>query len=207
MIKKYILSISILLNISLLTLIFQFRDKIQERFFPPEKVNILFIGDSILAQENWNRLLDRNDIQSVAYGGAMTQQILWSLEEGLLNSKPKTVVLEGGINDLRAGVPTQRVFENCQKIITILQENKAKIIAHLIIYTTDNQEINRKIDTLNILLKAYLSKQHIVFIDMNLFLSENQKLKASFSKDGIHLKKEAYRIWAKELKTKLPQEL
>jgi lysophospholipase L1-like esterase len=203
MTKKYILFLSILLNISLLTLIFQFRDKIQERFFPPEKVNILFIGDSILAQENWNMLLGRNDIQSVAYGGAMTQQILWSLEEGLLNSNPKTVVLEGGINDLRAGVPTQRVFENYQKIITILQKNKAKIIAHLIIYTLDNQEINREIKALNDLLKQYFNEQHIEYIDMNLYLSENNALLPNFSRDGIHLKSEAYEIWAKELKQKL----
>jgi lysophospholipase L1-like esterase len=203
MIKKYTLPISILLNISLLTLIFQFRDKIQERFFPPEKVNILFIGDSILAQENWNILLGRNDIQSVAYGGAMTQQMLWSLEEGLLNSNPETVVLEGGINDLRAGVPTQRVFENYQKIITILQKNKGRIIAHLIIYTVDNQEVNREIEALNDLLKAYFSKLHIEYIDMNLYLSENNALLPNFSRDGIHLKREAYEIWATALKQKL----
>jgi lysophospholipase L1-like esterase len=203
MIKKYILPVSILLNLSLLTLIFQFRDKIQERFFPPEKVNILFIGDSILAQENWNMLLSRNDIQSVAYGGAMTQQILWSLEEGLLNSKPKTVVLEGGINDLRAGVPTQRIFENYQKIITILQKNNGRIIAHLIIYTVDNQEINHETEVLNSLLKQYFNKLHIEYIDMNLYLSENNALMSSFSRDGIHLKSEAYEIWAKELKQKL----
>ncbi len=203
MIKKYFITLSILLNISLLTLIFQFRDKIRERFFPPEKVNILFIGDSIFAQENWNILLGRNDIQSVAYGGAMTQQILWSLEEGLLNSEPKIVVLEGGINDLRAGVPTQRVFENYQKIISILQKNKGKIVAHLIIYTTDNQEINQEIIILNTLLKKYFSEQHIEYIDMNLYLSKNNALLPQFSRDGIHLKKETYEIWAKELKQKL----
>ncbi len=203
MTKKYLLIFSILLNISLLTLIFQFRDKIQERFFPPEKVNILFIGDSIFAKENWNILLGRNDIQSVAFGGAMTQQILWSLEEGLLNSEPKMVVLEGGINDLRAGVPTLRIFENYQKIIAILEKNKVKIIAHLVIYTTDNQAINREIVTLNALLKKYFSEKHIEYIDMNLYLSKNNTLLPKFSPDGIHLKKEAYGIWAEVLKQKL----
>lgn len=203
MTKKYLLLFSTLLNISLLTIIFQFRDKIQERFFPPEKVNILFIGDSILAQENWNTLLGRNDIQSMAYGGAMTQQILWSLEEGLLNTKPEIVVLEGGINDLRAGVPMQRVFENYQKIISLLQKNKGKIIAHLIIYTTDNQEINREIVVLNTLLKKYFTEQHIEYIDMNLYLSKNNALLPDFSRDGIHLNGEAYEIWATVLKQKL----
>jgi lysophospholipase L1-like esterase len=201
--KKYILILSILLNISLLTLIVQFKDKIRERFFPPEKVDILFIGDSIFAQENWNILLGRNDIQNVAYGGAMTQQILWSLEEGLLDSKPKIVVLEGGINDLRAGVPTQRIFENYQKIISILQKNKGKIIAHLIIYTTDNQWINREIVVLNTLLEKYFAEQHIEYIDMNVYLSKNNALLPQFSRDGIHLKKETYEIWARVLKQKL----
>ena len=207
MIRKLLIPLSILLNIGLLTIIFQFKDKIQERFFPPEKVNILFLGDSIIAQENWNILLDRNDIQSVAYGGAMTQQILWSLEEGLLNSDPKTVVLEGGINDLRAGVPTQRVFENYQNIVPILQKNKAKTIAHLVIYTTDNQDLNREITVLNALLKKYFSEQQVEYIDMNLYLSTDGKLQSSYSIDGIHLRKDAYEIWANTLKSKLPRVL
>lgn len=204
MIRKYLLTISILLNVSLLVLIFQFKDKIYRQLFPPSKVDILLIGDSLLAQENWNILLGRNDLKNEAFGGAITQQILWNIQRGQLNSKPKIVVMEAGINDLLSGIPVQRVFENYQEIINVLRKNNVKIVAHLILYTADNQEINKEIFILNSLLKEYFESQKITFIDMNLYLSANKKLQSDFSIDGIHLQKSAYKIWAKILKTKLP---
>ena len=105
------------MNIGLLVLAFQLRDKIFSQLFPASKVNILLIGDSLLAQENWNNLLSRRDLKNDAFGGAITQQILWNIERGELVSSPKIVVIDGGINDLLAGIPTQRVLENYKQII------------------------------------------------------------------------------------------
>ena len=207
MIRKYLLIISILLNISLLILVFQLRDKIFSQLFPAAKVDILLIGDSLLAQENWNNLLGRNDIKNDAFGGAITQQILWNVKRGELVSSPKIVIIDGGINDLLSGVPTQRVFKNYQEIIEILKERNIKIVGHLVLYTVDNEAINKEIFVLNFLLKEYFENQKIEFIDMNIQLSDYKKLKPQFSFDGIHLQKTAYKIWANELKSKLPQGL
>jgi lysophospholipase L1-like esterase len=207
MIQKYLLTISIILNISLLILVFQLKDKILSQIFTASKVNILLIGDSLLAQENWNNLLGRNDIKNDAFGGAITQQILWNVKRGELISNPKIVVIDGGINDLLSGVPTQRVFRNYQMIIEILRKKNIKIIAHLVLYTADNELINKEVFILNYLLKEYFESQKIDFIDMNFQLSDHKKLNPNFSIDGIHLHKKAYKIWAKELKSKLPQEL
>lgn len=207
MIRKYLLPISILLNISLLIIVFQLRDKIFTQLFPASKVNILFIGDSLLAQENWSILLWRNDLKNDAYGGAITQQILWNIERGELISNPKIVVIDGGINDLLSGVPTQRVLSNYQKIIEILRKKNTKIIAHSVLYTADNETINKEVFVLNYLLKEYFESQKVEFVDMNIQLSNHKKLKPNFSVDGIHLTSEAYKIWAKELVSKLPQEL
>ena len=205
--QKSLLPISILLNISLLILVFQLRDKIFTQLFPASKVNILLIGDSLLAQENWNSLLKRNDLKNDAFGGAITQQILWNIKRGELVSSPKIVVIDGGINDLLSGVPTQRVFDNYQKIIETLRKENINIVAHLVLYTVDNETINKEVFVLNYLLKEYFESQKIEFIDMNLQLSDHKKLKPNFSVDGIHLRKEAYKIWANELSSKLPQEL
>ena len=207
MIRKYLLPISIVINISLGILVFQLRDKIFSQIFPSSKVNILLIGDSLLAQENWNKSLSRNDLKNDAFGGAITQQILWNIERGELVSNPKIVVIDGGINDLLSGVPTQRILSNYQKIIEVLRKRNIKIIAHLILYTVDNEDINKEVFVLNYLLKEYFESQKIEFIDMNLQLSDSKKLQSNFSIDGIHLKNEAYKIWANELKAKLPQEL
>ncbi len=194
--RKYLFSFSILLNISLLAVIFQFKDKIQAELFPAEEVNILLIGDSLLAQENWNILLGRDDVKNEAFGGAITQQILWNIERGQLNSKPKLVILNGGINDLLSGVPVQRVFENYMKIIETLKAHNIKIIPCCVVNIEDNEEINSKVTALNILLKDYFQQQEIAFIDLNLLLENNHNF---YQADGIHLNKNAYQIWAKEL--------
>ncbi len=207
MTRKYLLPISIFLNISLLIIVFQLKEKIFSQLFPASKVNILLIGDSLLAQENWSNLLRRNDLKNDAFGGAITQQMLWNIERGQLIYNPKIVVIDGGINDLLSGVPTQRVLNNYQKIIETLQKRNIKIIAHLVLYTVDNEAINKEVFILNYLLKEYFESQKIEFIDMNLQLSDHKKLKSNFSIDGIHLRKEAYNLWANELKSKLPQEL
>ena len=207
MIRKYLLILSILLNISLLTLIFQFWDKIYVQLFPTPQADILLIGDSLLAQENWSILLTRNDLKNEAFGGAITQQILWNLQRGQLSGNPKIVIIEGGINDLLSGIPARRVFENYQNIMNILRKNNIKIIAHLVVYTADNQEINKEILVLNYLLKKYFESQKITYIDMNLYLSTDGKLQSSYSIDGIHLRKGAYKIWANTLRTKLPRVL
>lgn len=205
--QKSLLPISILLNVSLLILVFQLRDKIFTQLFPASKVNILLIGDSLLAQENWNSLLKRNDLKNDAFGGAITQQILWNIKRGELVSSPKIVVIDGGINDLLSGVPTQRVFDNYRKIIETLRKENINVVAHLVLYTVDNEAINKEVFVLNYLLKEYFESQKIEFIDMNLQLSDRKKLKPNFSVDGIHLRKEAYKIWANELSSKLPREL
>jgi lysophospholipase L1-like esterase len=198
--QKRFLIFSVVLNILLMTIIFQFRDKVSARLFPSEKTTILLVGDSRIAQENWSVLLRRNDVKNEASGGAITQQILWNLERGQLNSEPKIVILEGGINDLLAGVPLQRVYENYLKMIAILQAKKIQIITHSIIYTTDNQEVNINILDFNSKLKDYCTIHKIIWIDMNEQLSQDGKLLKKYSLDGIHLNKEAYWIWAEKLK-------
>ena len=149
-------------------------------------------------------LIDKAKNKSKELSGGQKQR--FSIATTLINN-PKIVVIDGGINDLLSGIPTQRIFKNYQQIIEVLSEKKIKTIAHLILYTTDNEEINKEIFILNFLLKEYFESRKVEFIDMNLQLSDHKKLKKNFSIDGIHLRKEAYKMWANQLKSKLPQEL
>ncbi|MDZ7899043.1 MAG: GDSL-type esterase/lipase family protein [Arcicella sp.] len=203
--QKKILIVSLSLNLGLFVLIFQFRDKILARIFPPEKITILMIGDSRISQENWSILLGRNDVKNEAFGGAITQQVLWNLERGQLNSEPKIVIIECGINDLLAGVPVQRVYENYVRIIEVLRKKKIKIIISSIIYTADNQQINKNIAELNIKLSDMCKSQKIAWLDVNLYLSSDSKLLEKYSLDGVHMNKEAYLVWAKKMNEILVQ--
>lgn len=198
--QKKLLTFSIILNIFLIVIggffAYQFKEKLYKYLFPPASNNILLVGDSLIAQENWASLLGRNDITNLAYGGAITLYILKNVELLSPKIKPKICVLEGGVNDLLAGVPEQRVFENYTKMIYILQKQQIKPVVQAIIYT-NFEETNQEITSLNKKLSDYCAKNHLVYIDANQYLSENNHLKTEYTSDGIHLTKEAYPIWAK----------
>jgi lysophospholipase L1-like esterase len=157
------------------------------------------IGDSRIAQENWSALLGRDDIKNEAFGGAITQQILWNLERGQLNSEPEIVIIECGINDLLAGVPVQRVYENYVRMFEVLQEKNIKIILNSIVYTSDNQDINKSISELNSKLLILCKSQKVTWLDMNEQFSEHEQLLGKYTLDGIHFNKDAYQIWAERL--------
>ncbi|MEA5405769.1 GDSL-type esterase/lipase family protein [Arcicella sp. DC2W] len=200
--QKKLLTFSLILNVILIltggTLAFKFKEKLHKYLFPPESNNILLVGDSLLAQENWALLLERNDITNLAYGGAITLYILKNIEVLSPKIKPKICVIEGGVNDLLAGVPEQRVFENYIKMIHILQKQQIKPIVNAVIYT-NLPEINHQITILNQQLASFCQQNQVVYIDANQVLSEKESLKNQYSLDGIHLKQVAYPLWAKEL--------
>ena len=200
--QKKLLTFSLLLNLLFIItggiLAYQFRLKLYRYLFPVKAKNILLIGDSLIAQENWSLLLGRNDIYSIAYGGAITLHILKDLTLQVPHIKPKICVIEGGINDLLAGVPEQRIFENYQKMIKILQEQQIKIVVQAVVYTS-MPDINQEITLLNDKLARFCQENQFVYVDANPYLAENNQLKPQFSLDGIHLQYDAYPIWAKEL--------
>ncbi|MEA5258881.1 GDSL-type esterase/lipase family protein [Arcicella aquatica] len=200
--QKKLLTFSLLLNFLFIItggiLAYQFRLKLYRYLFPVKSKNILLIGDSLIAQENWSLLLGRNDVYSIAYGGAITLHILKNLTLQVPQIKPKICVIEGGINDLLAGVPEQRIFENYQKMIKILQEQQIKIVVQAVVYTSMS-DINKEITLLNNKLTRFCQENQLVFVDANSYLAENNQLKTQYSLDGIHLQYDAYPIWAKEL--------
>ena len=200
--QKRLLTFSLILNVILIltggTLAFKFKEKLHQYLFPPTSNNILLVGDSLLAQENWALLLERNDITNLAYGGAITLYILKNVEVLSPKIKPKICVIEGGVNDLLAGVPEQRVFENYTKMIHILQKQQIKPIVNAVIYT-NFPEINQQITILNQQLTSFCLQNQLVYVDANQVLSEKESLKNQYSLDGIHLKQAAYPLWAKKL--------
>ena len=202
------LGLSVGLNIFLLllggTLVYYFRNRIYERFFPSENTTILVLGDSMLAQENWSLLLHRNDLSNHAFGGAITQHLLWNLQRGELNNPPKICILNGGINDLLSGIPPQRIFQNYQQIIALLQEKQVRVIINSILTTTNNSRLNQTILALNQQLKAYSEQKNCTFIDINSLFSTKQKgLNPTFARDSIHLKSSSYTVWVKEVRRHL----
>lgn len=205
--KKYLFILSVSVNILSVTLLlglgYMYHDKIIDRLSPQRQADILLIGDSRIAQENWQNLLGRTDIRNCAAGGLTTQQILWGVERGNLNCSPEICILEGGINDLLMGIPVERICNNFQAIISLLEKNKVIPVLQTVIYTTDDPEVNLQVTEVNNCLKKLSLQHNICLLDINSFLSDGQRLNPKLSNDGIHLKAEAYEIWSGHLNLRI----
>ena len=168
----------------------------------PENATILILGDSILAQENWSKWLERLDISNQAYGGAITQQIRWNIGKGF-PEKTKLVILNGGINDLFSGVPVEHILENYAFFIQQSKKQSIRLIINSCIYTENQAEINQKVKVLNEGLLKLCKEEHVYYCDINQKLSQDGFLLSEYSLDGVHLKPTAYQIWSEMLKALL----
>lgn len=80
---------------------------------PPSNNPIAMIGDSITHQGDWTKVLGRTDVTNWGVPGYTSGQLAWTFQD-LLKQQPgmKVVFLQGGINDLKLGVPAERIYGN-----------------------------------------------------------------------------------------------
>jgi lysophospholipase L1-like esterase len=194
------LVISISLNIFFAIILVSYSDKIMSKYFPKRKEqrNIAMFGNSLVAHEDWQKLLKRTDVQNSGYPGFTTYTLLKLIHPAVLEYNPKICFIEGGINDISAGVAIGKTFENLKSVVDTLMAYNIRPVIVYTFYTSDTN-YNKSVDILNQLLKNYAQSCHIKTIDLNPEISAHNLIKSEFTTDGIHLKDEAYVIWSKEI--------
>lgn len=162
-------------------------------------IELVFLGDSLTARANWNKLMDKEDIVNLGIDGDTTLGILKRLDE-VKKLKPKYVLIMAGVNDLCLSTSdANEVYENYKKVIEELKLHKIEVILQSTLFT-QMKTVNKKILTLNNLLKNYCEKQNLCFINLNPLLCQNGILKEHFTTDGLHLNTSAYSVWSNEIK-------
>lgn len=169
----------------------------------PDSAKILMLGDSRIAQADWNKLLNRNDVLVKGINGDKLYCICQRLND--INTPGlKICIIEGGIKDLY----TQTVDSIYNSFLQIIdkceQQNVMPIITAIVKVgskASDRyKEANQKIDAINSLLLAYAVKNNISIIDLNQnFTNSNGVVIDSFFADGAHFNANAYRLWSKKL--------
>jgi lysophospholipase L1-like esterase len=179
--------------------------------------DIVMFGDSHTQGANWNELLGKYKVVNRGIAGDDTQGMLARINS-VINLHPKIVVVQGGINDIYNWVPTDVVFKNLKRIITIIKKSGAKPIVVSVIFSGRkwgedwikmhrpdidvpkyNKERNEEVQKLNRLLKDFCAKNNVEFVDINKYLSNGNFLKDEYSRDNLHLNAKGYRIWRREL--------
>jgi lysophospholipase L1-like esterase len=170
--------------------------------FKPE---IVFMGDSITCESNFQKMFPEKDIMNIAVVGYSVRDML-SLVNAVWAASPKKVFIMGGINGLKTHntTSTAETFRELTDKIRELIPN-AEIYIESVLPVSESKEDyacpNTAIDEYNLYLKAIAEEKGYIYIDVNSsFKDERGKLKEEYSRDGIHLKPEAYKVWEEAIK-------
>ena len=170
---------------------------------------ILFLGDSMTEMGDWKKVTGDTTVINRGIGGDITFGVLKRLKD-ITDRKPSKLFILLGINDIGKDIPDAVIADNYLKIVkeihTKCPETKIYVQSVLPVNPTlphfpqhyDKEEHVLSVDKL---LRANAKAGDYTFIDIcHLFVDANQRLESRYTIEGLHLKPEAYVIWANYLK-------
>lgn len=173
-------------------------------------IRVLLLGDSRMAE--WPELPANYYTINAGAPAETTAQILLGARAVLDSEKPDVVVIQAGINDLKAiGVsPADAVeiktncFRNLCELVALARERQAKVILTLILPGGKipiarrlfwSEEVNRAVIEVNQQLShLYGGQPGIVILDLRKVLADDNSATSLLDnyRDALHLKPEAY---------------
>lgn len=167
------------------------------RYLPKDNNQIVFIGDSQTEFFELQEMFKSVKIVNRGISGDNTAGVLDRLGE-ILETKPKKVFIEIGVNDLIKKVPVSKTAENINSIVMRIQKEtpNTKIYLESIFPTKGGiyaQNISDSVKELNSKIK---SLPGVEFIDVYPSFESNGELKKEYDcGDGLHLSGPGYQKW------------
>lgn len=170
--------------------------------------DIIFLGNSITANTDWQELLQNANVKNRGISGDITFGILERLKD-ITDTKPSKIFLLIGINDISRNIPDEQILKNYNKIISQIRTESpnTKIYLHTLMPVNHTFEKFKNhygkddhILYVNEAIRKMADQKMIFVIDLYPhFLDENKRMKAELTHDGLHLTAAGYQLWAKIL--------
>ncbi len=181
--------------------------------FPKDSNSIIFLGNSLTQNFEVTELLRDINIKNRGIYGDYTMGVLNRIDP-IIQTHPKKVFIEIGLNDLLHSIPRDTVLKNFQKIIDTLQagnsHTKVYVQSLLPIAITGEAanlpHINEDIVFLNENLKQYALQHKATYVDLHSSFALNGTINPKyFISDGEHINGQGYLLWADLVKPYLRQ--
>ena len=183
--------------------------KYQESYNHINQVDYLFFGDSHIQYFNVNSYFSDSDIINYGIAGDTTEGVL----KRLPNSQSKRKIKDGvlfmvGYNDLKYK-DVQTIISNHRKMLVTASKQLdipfSKIILQsLFPVSRERVYVNDSIIRINQAAKVLCAELGCIFLDVYAnFTDPRGGLRSLYSKDGVHLNKAGYDVWASLLKQSL----
>ncbi|HHP7244242.1 MAG TPA: GDSL-type esterase/lipase family protein [Elainellaceae cyanobacterium] len=118
-------------------------------------------------------------------------------------TRPDTVHVMVGINDLRRGASNQTILNNLRQIMRRLRHDHphAQIFVHSILPTRLSAIPSDRIQSINAQLVAIASQERVSYLDLYSYFSDDQgELRPELTTDGLHLNTYGYALWQTALR-------
>jgi len=183
-------------------------NKIQQRYKNQINKNtnhIVFTGSSSIRMWKDLPVLFQNPkIINTGFGGSKASDLLYYLDELVLDFNPSKVIIYEGDNDISSGHKINFILKNIKSIIKKIEE-KNKYVQIILISAKPSimrWDLRKKYIQLN---KKYknlaLKNNNIHFADIWSQMIDSGELKTDiFIEDGLHLNEKGYKIWEKVLR-------
>ncbi len=179
------------------------------RKLPDHKKEIVFLGNSITEQGEWQEVVHKKHVLNRGISGDVTFGVLARLDE-VLSSKPSKIFVLIGINDLKRGMPVEVIANNYVRLIKKVQAESPKTKLYLQSLLPLNMAMlpksyeklsNEKVNEVNNRMKVICQQYKVSYVDLHpVFVDEKKQLRKDLSTDGLHLRFAAYILWADYLK-------
>jgi len=174
---------------------------------PKSKKDFIFLGNSITAGTDWDKLLNLPQAKNRGISGDITFGILERLQE-VIDRKPAKVFILIGINDISRNIPDSVILHNYKTMIQrIIKESKKTHIyfSTLLPVNSSFEKFKNHYGKDNHILWLNdeirkLEAKNVTIVDLYpVFVDDNKRLRAELTKDGLHLISEGYKVWAEYL--------
>ena len=174
--------------------------------------NIVFLGDSITEYYDLSKYYERMPVVNSGTSGYTTDHLLGLIKDEVYIYNPTKVVILIGINDMNKYPDDVQLIENIKTIAKNIKEKrpKAKIYIESIYpvdrerYSVliDNNVDNVRIKNVNIEIEKFCLENKFEYINMfeDLYDETTDKLIYEYSKDGLHLSDEGYKLVTEKIK-------
>ncbi|MFP4119890.1 GDSL-type esterase/lipase family protein [Coleofasciculus sp.] len=133
--------------------------------------------------------------------GENSRQILERLS-AFSQTRPDTIYVMAGTNDLRQGVRDRVILDNTRQIIQRLRQNhpQAQIIVQSILPTRLPAIKSDRIRNLNQHIAAIAQQEGAGYLNLHsLFVNNQGQMQRELTTDGIHLARRGYAVWQEAL--------
>jgi lysophospholipase L1-like esterase len=174
---------------------------------PNDSDEVIMLGNSLTHNFEWHEMFKNVNIKNRGINSDITKGILQRLNE-ILESKPKKVFIEIGINDLLHGFPIDSVFLNYTKIIQTINHTSPKtqiyiqnVLPTKWLINDTNKPVIDSVYVLNKKLKDYCIDNKLKYIDLFSKFLIDGKLNPKYDcGDNLHLSGSGYMEWCRLIK-------